>query len=518
MLLHDRVMRAAEAFPDRPALIVDDEITTFAQLDQRVSALAGAVRRRSRPGDRVAFIGDNGPEWIDAYYGVPRAGRVLGFVNHRLGPEPLRAAVERLRPAILVAGRDQLDVLATLGPVAELAPVVVAIDRPGPGEQPYADLLAEAADARIEATGEDAAEAGPHADDTAWLIATSGTSGTPKVVELTHRNLIAAARGTIAVRGMPADDVYLFPFPLCHVAGYNVLIYHREARPVVVARRFTPASIIEQVATHRVTTMSLAPTMIHGLVDHLDEHGGGIDPLRLVTYGSSPIAPDLLARAIDAFDVDFSQGYGMTEMAGNGVFLSPEDHRRGLTTTPELLTAAGQVGPGVAVRLLDDAGDDVASGAAGEIAVKGEQVMKGYWEAPAVNAVAFHDGWFRTGDVGRFGPEGHLSVVDRKKDIIVSGGENVSSREVEDRLAAHPDVAEVAVVGAPDERWGEVVCAYVVARPGTDLDAPAVLAFGRTAIGGFQQPRRVELVDQLPRNGSGKVLKHQLRALAAEPL
>lgn len=507
MLLHELVTEVATAHPDRPALIVDDRVTSFAELDDRVTALARAVAAATERGDRVAFVAANGPEWVEAYYGVPRAGAVLAFVNHRLGPQAKRDAITRFEPAVLIGDIDQLADLAATEPLGELAPVVVAI-----GDGAFEDGVPYE---RFVADGSGGLPTDLDAGDTAWLIATSGTSGTPKVVELSHANLLAAVDGTIAVRPMGDDDVYLFPFPLCHVAGYNVVLFHRAGRPVVLARQFTAAGLVEQIGRHRVTNVSLAPTMIDAVVEHLDATGGSLAPLRSVTYGSSSIAPDLLARAVARFGTDFHQGYGSTELAGNAVFLGPDDHRRALADHPELLAAAGRPGPGVEVRLLDDGGHDVPAGAAGEIAVRAPQVMKGYWRAPGANADAFHEGWFRTGDVGRFDDAGYLSVVDRKKDIIISGGENVSSREVEDKLAAHPDVAAVAVVGAPDPRWGELVCAFVVPRPGADLTADDVLAFGRSTIGGFQQPRRVELVDELPRNGSGKVLKPELRARLA---
>jgi acyl-CoA synthetase (AMP-forming)/AMP-acid ligase II len=512
MLLHELVSEAASEQPGRAALIVDDQVTSFSELDDRVRSLATAVATVADRGDRVAFVAANGPEWVEAYYGVPRAGCQLAFVNHRLGPAAKRDAVARYEAAVLVGDAEQLADLAATGPLAELAPVVVSIGGPHPGAVPYDRFVALGAEATASARS---LPVDLVPDEIAWLIATSGTSGTPKVVALTHANLLAAVDGTIAVRPLGADDVYLFPFPLCHVAGYNVVLFHRGRRPVVVARQFTPAGLVEQIRRHLVTNVSLAPTMIDAVIDHLDATGGTLAPLRSISYGSSAIAPTLLARAVERFGTDFNQGYGMTELAGNAVFLGPDDHRRGLAGHPELLASAGRPGPGVEVRLLDDHGHDVPAGAAGEIAVRAPQVMAGYWRAPEADAASFCDGWFRTGDVGRFDGAGVLSIVDRKKDIIISGGENVSSREVEDRLAGHPDIAAVAVVGAPDERWGELVCAFVVPRPGVVLTADDVLAFGRATIGGFQQPRRVEVVDDLPRNGSGKVLKPELRARLA---
>jgi acyl-CoA synthetase (AMP-forming)/AMP-acid ligase II len=428
-------------------------------------------------------------------------------VNHRLGPVPLRATVERYRPSVLVADRARLDVLVEAG--ASLPPVVVALDQPGEGERSWAALLDEGRGAPVP-------EPPASDEEVAWLIATSGTSGTPKVVQLTHRNLLAAVRTTAAVRSIDADDAFLTPFPLCHVAGYNVLLFHHHACPVVVTRRFDPADLLAQVRRHGVTTVSLAPTMIHAIVEHLEQTGAEVPPTwRAITYGSSGIAPSLLEQAIDALGVDFHQGFGMTELSGNAVFLGPDEHRRGLSGEPHLLASVGTPGPGVELRLVDDDGHDVALGDPGELLIRAEQVTVGYWDPPEADD-GFAGEWLRTGDVGCFDDDGRLSIVDRKKDIIVSGGENVSSRAVEDALVAHPDVAEVAVVGAPDARWGELVCAFVVPRAGSVLTEDDVLAFGREVVGGFQQPRRVLLVDALPRNATGKVLKHELRAELAE--
>lgn len=509
-LLDDVVALAARDEPDVTALVFGDERTTFAQLDARVGHLATALARWASPGDRVAVVAGNDPAWVDCYYGVPRAGLVLALLNHRLGTGQLRASIDRARPSVLVIGQAELEALRAHGWGDGLAPVVVVLGR-STGAIPYTDLIAGAP-----APTGDGAVGGRRASDTAWLLPTSGTSGTPKWVELSHANLAAAVAGTAAVRPLRDTDSYLSPFPLCHVAGYNVVLFHAHRLPVVLLARFDPADFTRHVAVHRASVASLAPTMLHDLLDHLDRTGEAVDPLRAITYGASPISPSLLARALATLDVDLHQGYGMTELAGNAVFLGPDDHRRALADAPHLLRAAGRPGPEVAIRLLDDDGAAVAAGEDGEIGVRAPQVMKGYWEAPAANAEAFtDDGWFRTGDIGRWDDEGYLYIVDRKKDVIVSGGENVSSRLVEDHLATHPAVADVAVVGVPDDRWGEVVCAVVVPRPGSGLDEAGVLAHGRAAIGGYQQPRRVVLVDQLPRNASGKVLKAELRARIA---
>jgi len=486
MALIDHLAKAA---PDAVGLIdpLADRRWSFADLYQRALRLASLVRRYGQPGDRVAVVGANDPAWVDAYYGVPAAGMITTFVNHRLSGAQIIDDIVRAKPRLVIAA-DGIDLKSLAAPVLRFGDEYeAALEAVAPGDAVMAN---------------DA--------DVAWHIPTSGTSGRSKIVQLTHGSLAAAAATTIAARPMTGDEVYLFPFPMCHVAGYNVVMFHTAARPVVLMPSFDAAHLSAAIERYDVTHVSLAPTMLVGLLDHLRRPGRTPPPsLRCITYGSAAIDRGLLVRAIDVLGCDFSQGYGMTELSGNAVFLSPDDHRRGLTTNPELLAAAGRPGPGVALRLVDDEGVDVGDGP-GEVAVRAAQVMAGYLDDEAANAATIVDGWMRTGDVGRLDADGYLYLIDRKKDIIISGGENIASREVEDALRAHPGVADVAVIGLPDDRWGEIVCAVVVpADPALTKDE--LLEFGRQRIGGYKKPRRVELVESLPRTASGKVTKPQLR-------
>jgi len=263
----------------------------------------------------------------------------------------------------------------------------------------------------------------------------------------------------------------------------------------------------------------LAATMLSALLDHVEETGTtSVRTLRSIAYGAAPMPLTVLRRAARLLDADFAQGYGMTELSGNAVFLGPDEHRRGLAGDTWLLGAAGKPGPGVSVRVVDDNLSDMPTGEAGEIVVRGDQVMAGYWHDPVMTAEALQDGWFRTGDIGRFDAEGWLYVVDRKKDVIVSGGENISSRQVEEVLHLHPAVKEVAVVGVPDPRWGENVCAVVVPWPGQTIDGDDLVRTAREALAGFKVPRHVVTVEELPKNAAGKVMKAELRAwLAGDP-
>jgi acyl-CoA synthetase (AMP-forming)/AMP-acid ligase II len=261
--------------------------------------------------------------------------------------------------------------------------------------------------------------------------------------------------------------------------------------------------------------MSLAPTMLRLLLDHVAQAGrDDLATLRSVSYGAAPLAPALLAEAAGVLGVGFAQGYGMTELSGNAVFLGPDDHRRGLAGEDHLLRAAGRPGPGVELRIIGDDGAPVAAGATGEVCVRAAQVCAGYWDDPEATAAALPDGWLRTGDVGTLAADGLLTIVDRAKDIIITGGENVASREVEDAIGHHPAVARVAVIGVPDAHWGEAVVAVVVLRADAE-DGPATVTSIQVEAGRhlarFKQPKRVEVVDDLPVNAGGKVDKVELR-------
>jgi acyl-CoA synthetase (AMP-forming)/AMP-acid ligase II len=501
---------AARRAPGDLALVYGERRWTFGELHDRVERLAAGLSALTEPGDRVAVLSENTPEMVELYYAAPLAGVILTPLNYRLHPEEWAGLLEHADPSVLVGERALLDRVL---PLAERFPgvrTVLATDEAGGGTGPYESLVGDTAAAPPRPA--------PSPHDPAWMLYTSGTTGRPKGALLTHANLGAAVTATAIARPMTASDVYLFPFPLCHVAGYNVLLFHLFGRPVVLLRRFDPGEVVEAIAHHSVTNVSLAPTMIAMLLDDPALGSADLSSLRAVGYGASSIPASVLERGLDALGCDFAQGYGMTELSGNAAFLDADAHRRGVAGEGHLLRAAGRPGPLVSIRVVDDALADVPPGDPGEIVVRGDQVTAGYWRDPDATTAAFAGGWFHTGDLGRFDDDGFLYVVDRKKDVIVTGGENVASREVEDVLHLHPAVREAAVVGVPDEHWGEAVCAVVVAREGATLDAHDLVELCRGHLAGFKKPRHVVVVDELPKNVSGKVLKHLVREQAVRRL
>jgi acyl-CoA synthetase (AMP-forming)/AMP-acid ligase II len=483
LLLHEILTFAATRTPDATALTVGDVTRTFAELEDRVARLAGVLAANATAGDRVAMVADNCEAWVECYYGVPRAGLVLTPINQRLTPAEQADLLALAEPTVLIGERARLDALAPLADRFPSVQIVAAVDEDGwDAMLAVATPLGSLPDQRPE--------------DPAWLLFTSGTTGRPKGAVLTHTSLVTAVVGTAFGRPVHGDDVFATAFPMCHVAGFNVLVFHLWGRPAVVLGRFRAEEFAEVVATHSVTATSLAPTMLVSLLDHLDATGTELPTLRLVGYGAAPIPPAVLRRAVDRLGVTFSGSYGMTELSGAAAF-------------------EGLPHPLVSFRVVDDAMVDVAPGEVGEIVVRGDQVTAGYWRDPVATAEAFAGGWFHTGDLGRWEGD-RLLIVDRSKDVIITGGENVMSREVEDVLHDHPAVASVAVVGVPDDYWGEAICAIVEVR--AEVTAVELIAHVGERLAGFKKPKHVVFVEALPVNASGKILKAELRRLAAEHL
>jgi acyl-CoA synthetase (AMP-forming)/AMP-acid ligase II len=490
-LIHELVSSAAAAVPDRAAIISPDgKALTFAHFDRQVASVAAWVAERSGRGERVAVIADNSAAYALLYYAVPRSGRILALINQRLSPGEQAAQLASAQPAVLLGDARYLEALPNGTPIKH----VVTFDDP--------DWQ------RVEDDSAGCAEmVAP--DDPAWLLFTSGSTGPAKGVLHTHRSITTAVRGTIAGRAVRSGGIYLLPFPMCHVAGYNMLVHHGAGSTVLPVAAFRPDAFAAAVNTYGVTSCSLAPTMLHALLTHLEETGIELPTLHDVAYGSAAIPADLLRRALDHLDVDFHQGYGMTETGGNVAFLGPAEHRAGARGDTAILSTAGHPHDGVEIRIAAEK-DGV-----GEILVRGAQVAAGYWPGDVPATV---DGWLHTGDVGRIDDDGRLVVVDRRKDVIITGGENVSSREVEDVLSSHPDVDQVAVVGVPDEYWGEAICAVVVTRPDRRPSTEALTAHVRSRIAAFKRPRHVLFVDALPLTSNGKVAKEAVRQYARAEL
>ncbi len=504
MLLSDVPALAAHHAPEVTALQFADKAISYGELHRRCNRLSNALLRLAKPGTRVAILSENCLEYVDCYYGVPGAGMALTLLNYRLTARELVYILNDSAPEVLITEPKYLATLKQVLPQLERQPERILIGGDDPEWLSY--------DAVVEDAPSTPPAMRPQETDLCWLLYTSGTTGLPKGAMLSHRNLMAAVLNSLSGWERSKDDVCLFTFPLFHVAGYVMPVYHLQTLPVVLLRNFDTETMLRSIEEFDVTSTAMAPTMIAMLLDDVRATKYDLSSLRRIGYGASSMPVTVLKRASERWpNVDFSTGFGMTELAGNVMFMGPEDHRRAAIDAPQLLRSVGRQLPLARVRVIDDMNQDCPAGVPGEIVIKGDQVLMGYWNNPEATAKSFTDGWFRSGDIGEWDEEGYLYVVDRKKDMILTGGENVYPREVEEVLYQHPAISEVAVAGRPDQTWGEAVVAFVVLREGSTTNAEELIRFCREQIASYKKPRHVVFIDTLPKNASGKVLKRELR-------
>ncbi len=504
MLVSDIPEIAAHRAGAASKLYFEDRAMHFTGLRDRCALLAAGLSRVAARGERIALLAQNRIEYLECYYGVPAAGMLLTLLNTRLSIRELAYILQDAEPALLIVEPQYLEQALELRTLVPSLRQVVVFDRAPDGTLGYEALL--------EGGRGIAPPARPGEDDPAWLLYTSGTTGNPKGVPLTHRNLVAGMLNTMCGFEHEADDVSLFMFPAFHVAGYGLGGLLLRGRPLVIMRGFEAGAYFDAVERHRVSTHAIAPTMLAMLLEHPRASAQALGSLRHMTYGSSAMPPDTMRRAFERWPgLGFATAYGMTELAGNVTYLSRADHVHALEHDHGLLASCGREMPLARIRVVDEANRDLPAGEAGEILVKGDQVFGGYWRNEQANRESFTDGWFHTGDVGRFDAQRRLYIVDRKKDMIISGGENVYSREVEDVLGLHPSVAEVAVIGAPDPKWGETVVGVIRLRENMRADETELDAWCRERLAGYKRPRRYLFVDLLPKTASGKVHKAGLR-------
>jgi long-chain acyl-CoA synthetase len=501
----------ARRFPRRPAVTWGARRLTYADLDRRSDALAsGLGGLGARQGDRVAVLMRNRPELLEAMYACFKAGYCMVPLNSRLTPAEVTFHLGDSQPAAVLTDADGAPVVAA-AERGGAALVVAGEARPGrlpAGAHDHEDVIAAGA-------GRAAVTADVGRDDLAWLFYTSGTTGRPKGAMLTHGNLGFVTASWLAdLTPMTEEDVTLHAAPLSHGAGFHALAATaRGAHQVIpAAARFDPPAILELMAGEGVTNTWMVPTQIVMLLDAVGDRAPELPTLRHVAYGGAPFAPADLRRALELFGPRFVQLFGQGETPMTATVLSAADHAAALGgDRPERLSSAGVARPGTDVRILGDGDAELPPGAVGEVCVRGSAVMLGYWRRPEETADTLRNGWLHTGDLGRIDDHGYLYLLDRAKDLIISGGSNVYAVEVEAVLADHHAVREVAVVGVPDRTWGEQVVAVVVSgSPGPETEA-ALAAHCSSVLAGYKCPRRYVFVDALPRNAYGKVLKRELR-------
>lgn len=490
------IERHARERPDAVALRHQGRVTSFAGLNRLANRIAHALLRRGRPGDRIAYLGKNSDSAIALTLGVAKAGMVLVPIVWRLAPEEIAYIVRDSEARILFADAD---LAAQARALPDVPADVVEIDT-------LDDWLGDAS--------ETAPDVAVHADDVLLQIYTSGTTGRPKGAMLSHANATRYRQYIDAadldwLKDTPGESA-LLAMPFGHIAGVGqALLILLSAGEMIIHREFDPGAVLEAIETHRLRRLFLVPAALQMLLAHPGAATTDFSSLAYFSYGASPIPVPLLEAGMARLGCQFMQVYGMTETWGGVVALPPEDHD---PARRHLLAAAGKPMPGVEIRICDAGGRILGPGETGEIEIRSPSNMTGYWrQEEATHATLRDDGWLRTGDAGMIDAEGYLYIQDRIKDMIITGAENVYPAEVESALYGHPDVADVAVIGVPDAKWGEAVKAIIVPAPGAAPDPAAIIAYARERIAGYKCPKSIDFVEALPRNPSGKILRRELR-------
>lgn len=525
MDLNMLLRRATALFPEHLAVVEGDRRWTYDELGQRVDTLASVLAEIGiEAGDRAAIIAPNTHEFIEATFACAALGAITVPINHRLSGLEMgqvlthsgarlalihRSFAAAFGEAIAARGTE-VEATLWIGGAPEEPPSARSLD--------YEDVLESAR----ESSRSPAPILAP--ETVAQLYYTSGTTGAPKGVMLTHGNITVHALAAIAELHITDADTWLHAAPMFHLAdAWATFAVTWVGGVHICLPTFTPEAALGAIEHHRVTLTNLVPTMLNLMVRSEAVARFDYQSLRLVLSGGAPIAPETVRRIVDCFGCDYVQTYGMTETSPYlTVSVLTARHKNEETAERQLARASRTGRPflGVELKVVDEAGDEVAwdDQQVGEIVARGPTVTPGYWRDEAATAEAFTDGWLRTGDLAVVDSEGYLDIVDRKKDVIITGGENVYSTEVEAPLYEHPDVLEAAVVGVPHELWGEAVTAIVVPRPGAQLTAEALTDHLRGRLARYKLPKRFQFVEALPKTGSGKIAKRQLRRRLSEPV
>jgi long-chain acyl-CoA synthetase len=499
--------RAVQQKPEQVAVRFGERQQTFRQFADRVARLAGVLQHLGmQAGDRVAMLALNSDRYLEYQMAVPWGGGVLNPCNIRWSVAEILYSLEDSGSSILLVDDAFL-------PLAEEirrdATTLRAVLYCGDGEAPagmhdYEALLASTAPV---------ADVGRHGEDLLGIFYTGGTTGFPKGVMLSHANLCIAGLALHAEGMAAAGGTYLHAAPMFHLGDMGIAMPHWiEGNTHSVVPAFAPELVLDTLERDRVTHVLLVPTMIQMLVDHPTmQRARDLGALQRIIYGASPISEAVLDRAMAALPgVGFMQGYGMTELSPLATVLAARYHTVEGRQLGKL-RSAGRASLCVEVRIVDAQDQEVPRGTVGEVIVRGPNVMQGYWNKPEQTAATIRDGWMHTGDGGYMDEDGFVYIVDRIKDMIISGGENIYSAEVETAVAQHPAVLSCAVIGIPSADWGETVHAVVVCRPGAEVSAEALIAHCKALIAGYKCPRSVDFRETLPLSGAGKILKPELR-------
>ncbi|ODV44276.1 AMP-dependent synthetase [Cupriavidus sp. UYMMa02A] len=497
--------RAARYWGDAPAILYHDQVVTYRQLDERSTRLANALLALGlQRGDRVAVQSRNRPELVELECALYKAGLVKAALNPRFTSAEASDVMENCKPRVLIAGPGYTGYTRSTAGFGSVETFIAIGDAPV-SYVGYESLLADASTSVPDFT--------PAAGDLAVLHFSSGSTGKIKAAMQSYGNRMAALRKMVAGMDRPArpGDRLALIGPVTHASGMLMQPYLYSGATLVLFDKFEPAHFLAEVARLRITHVFMVPAMINMLLAEPTLAQADLSSLKTLAYGAAPMAPARIREAWERIGPVLSQGYGASESTSGVTRLSTADHAEAIARHPERLASCGRALGETEVRVVDEHGREVAVGEIGELVIRGEDVFQGYWGEPELTREAIVDGWLHTGDIARVDEAGYLYLVDRRKDMIISGGFNVYPTEVEATLYQHPDVLEACVISVPDDTWGESVKAVVTLRPGRAATAQQLIAHCRERIADYKSPRSVDFVAELPKNASGKLARKIVR-------
>jgi long-chain acyl-CoA synthetase len=503
-VLGDIPRKGARLHRDSECLVFEGKRLTYKELDERVNRLANyLLSLELNSFKHIAVLAENCPQYVEIYFAVAKAGYVTVPLNFRLAPNELANILKDAEAKVLFFGQDYADTAREIAPGAGIG-ILVSIEGSEKGCLRYEELLANSPATDPEIAVDE--------NQMSILMYTGGTTGKPKGVMLSHSSVMTAMLDLTLTYRYDRNETTCFILPMFHAAVWPVFCALIAGGKAAILRRPEITKILELLQEEKCTHINAVPTIYNWLMEHPDLDKYDLSSLRKVSYAGSPIAPGLLRKMIKKFGNILWQGYGLTEASPEMTTLMPEDHIvEGPPEKVRRLNSVGQEMYMVTVKVMREDGSEAAPGEVGEIVGRGKNIMMGYWKKPDKTAETIKDGWLHTGDIGTMDEDGYIYLLDRKHDMIISGGENVYPREVEDVLHEHPAVMEVTVVGVPDEKWGEAVKAVVVLKEGMQATGEEIIKFAKSRLAGYKCPKSVDFRDSLPKTGAGKIARSQIK-------
>ena len=510
MTIGDLLVRNANKFPGKRAVVSEGVSETFRELNERVNGLADALLDMGlEKGDRIGVLVHNCRQFLEIYFAAAKTGGIFCPFNNHLKEWEVKDVILYSTPKFVFVDRDFCDAVNSIAPDLGCVEHYVCLQKPRAAFiAEYEELIARGK--------KDEPAVKVSEDDLLSIFFTAGTTGRPKGAMRTHRHLMSDAVASVIDLKVEYDENVMITFPMYHIACEDNIVRHSFMPNTFFIRRegnFDPRQILQYISDEGITRCQLVPTMIHSLLQVPDIESYDLSSLRLILYAGASMPVELLKRALAVFPCGFAQMYGQTESGPFTTVLKPEDHiLDGSEKRLARLASSGKPVLNYEIRVVDENDRDVPVGEVGEIIGRSEAVMKGYWQMPEETAKKLKNGWLHTGDLGRLDEDGYVYIVERKNDMIISGGVNIYPREIEEVLYRHPAVSEASVIGLPDEHWGEVVKAVIVLKDGAQATESEIIAFCGQHLAGYKKPKSVDFWTELPKSPQGKILKKEIRS------